>query len=41
MNFIFDETQFKDKVEKLINQISKKEIDPHSAAEEILTKILK
>jgi LAO/AO transport system kinase len=41
MNFIFDETQFKDKVEKLINQISKKEIDPHSAAEEILSKILK
>ncbi len=41
MNFIFDETQFKDKVEKLINQISKKEIDPHSAAEEILTNILK
>ncbi len=41
MNFIFDEEQFKDKVEKLINQISKKEIDPHTAAEEILGKILK
>jgi LAO/AO transport system kinase len=41
MNFIFDEEQFKDKVESLIGQISKKEIDPHSAAEEILTKILK
>jgi LAO/AO transport system kinase len=41
MNFIFDEEQFKDKVEALINQISKKEIDPHAAAEEILSKILK
>jgi LAO/AO transport system kinase len=41
MNFIFDEEQFKDKVESLIEQIRKKEIDPHSAAEEILTKILK
>jgi len=41
MNFIFDEDQFKDKVEELINQISKKELDPHSAAEEILGKILK
>jgi LAO/AO transport system kinase len=41
MNFIFDEAQFKDKVEELINQISKKEIDPHSAAEKILSKILK
>ena len=41
MNFIFDEEQFKDKVESLIEQISKKEIDPHSAAEEILSKILK
>lgn len=41
MNFIFDEAQFKDRVEELINQISKKEIDPHSAAEEILSKLLK
>ncbi len=41
MNFIFDEEQFKDKVETLINQIGKKEIDPHSAAEKILDKILK
>ena len=41
LNFIFDEAQFKDKVEELINQISKKKIDPHSAAEEILSKILK
>jgi len=41
MNFIFDEEQFKDRVEELIDQISKKEIDPHSAAGEILGKILK
>jgi LAO/AO transport system kinase len=41
MNFIFDEEQFKDKVEELINQISEKKKDPHSAAEDILDKILK
>jgi LAO/AO transport system kinase len=41
MNFIFDERQFKDKVEKLIDQIRKKEVDPHSAAEEILGRVLK
>ncbi len=41
MNFIFDESQFKNKVEELINQISKKEIDPHSAADKILSKVLK
>jgi len=41
MNFIFDEDQFKDKVETLIDQISKKQIDPYTAADEILGKILK
>lgn len=41
MNFIFDESTFKGKVESLIDQISKKEIDPYSAANEILGKILK
>jgi len=41
MNFIFDEEQFKDRVEELIDEISKKKIDPHTAAEEILSKILK
>jgi len=41
MNFIFDESMFKEKVEKLIDRISKKELDPYSAAEEILSKILK
>ena len=41
MNFIFDEKQFKGKIEVLLEKISKKEIDPHSAAEEILKKIIK
>jgi len=41
MNFIFDESKFKDKVEILIDQIYKKEVDPYSAAEQILGKILK
>ncbi len=41
MNFIFDESIFKDKVELLIDQIYRKEIDPYSAADAILGKILK
>jgi len=41
MNLIFDESTFKEKIEDLIDKIRKKEIDPHSAAEEILGKILK
>ena len=41
MNFIFDESTFKVKVESLIDQICKKKLDPHSAANEILGKILK
>jgi LAO/AO transport system kinase len=41
MNFIFDESTFKGRIETLIDQIIKKKIDPHSAAEEILSKILK
>ena len=41
MNFIFDESTFKVKVELLIDQISKKEVDPYTAADEILGKILK
>jgi len=41
MNFIFDESTFKGKVELLIDQISKKELDPYTAADEILGKILK
>ena len=41
MSLIFDESKFKDKIDKLIDQISKKELDPYSAADEILGKILK
>jgi LAO/AO transport system kinase len=41
MNFIFDESTFKEKVESMIDQISKKELDPYTAADEILGKILK
>lgn len=41
MNFIFDESTFKEKIEELINKISKKELDPYTASEEILNKILK
>jgi len=41
MNFIFDESTFKGKVESLIDQIGKKEVDPYTAANEILGKILK
>jgi LAO/AO transport system kinase len=41
MNFIFDESTFKGKVESLIDQIEKKEVDPYTAAEDILGKILK
>ncbi len=41
MNLIFDETIFKERVEGLIDQIEKKEKDPYSAAEEILSTIIK
>jgi len=41
MNLIFDEKQFKDKFEKFINRISKKQVDPYTAADEIIGKILK
>jgi len=41
MNFIFDESMFKEKVEKLIDKILKKELDPYTAANEILSKIIK
>ncbi len=41
MNFIFDESTFKGKIELLIDQIGKKEVDPYTAADEILGKILK
>ena len=41
MNFIFDESIFKEKIESLIDQIGKRKVDPYTAAEEILSKILK
>lgn len=41
INLIFDESIFKDKVESLIDQISKKQVDPYTVADEILGRILK
>jgi len=41
MNLIFDEKKLEDTIERLLDQISRKEVDPYSAAEEILEKILK
>jgi len=41
MNFIFDEEKFKEKIENLLDRISKKQIDPYTAAEKILEKIIK
>jgi len=41
MNFIFDESKFKDSVEKLIDKIAQKKVDPYTAANEILGKIMK
>jgi LAO/AO transport system kinase len=41
MSFVFDEQQFKGRINELISSICKKEIDPHSAADEILNQVLK
>jgi len=41
MNFVFDESTFKEKVEPLIDKIANKKLDPYTAAEEILSRILK
>jgi LAO/AO transport system kinase len=41
MNFIFDEDSFKEKINVFIDKISKKELDPYSAAEEILNSFIK
>ena len=41
MSFIFDEATFKERIESLLDQISKKNIDPYSAADEILAHIIK
>ena len=41
MDFIFDEKKLKKTVDCCIDQISKRELDPYTAAEDILGKILK
>jgi GTPase len=41
MDFIFDENKLKKTVDCCIEQISKKELDPYTAADQILGKILK
>jgi len=41
MNLIFDEKKLEDTIEKLLDRISRKEVDPYSAADEILSRILK
>jgi LAO/AO transport system kinase len=41
MNLIFDEAVFKERVEDLIDKIEIKEKDPYTAAEEILSQVLK
>jgi LAO/AO transport system kinase len=41
MTFIFDENTLKSTVDCCIDQISRRELDPYTAAEDILGKILK
>jgi len=41
MHFIFDESTFKSTIESQLDQIVKQKLDPYTAAEEILGKILK
>jgi len=41
MNYIFDENRLKETIDRLLDQISRKKTDPHTAAEEILRKVLK
>jgi LAO/AO transport system kinase len=41
MSLIFDEETLKKKIDTLLNKIYSKEIDPYTASEEILGKILK
>jgi LAO/AO transport system kinase len=41
MDFIFDETKLKTTVDSCITQIAKKQLDPYSAADQILGNILK
>jgi len=41
MTYVFNEEKFKETIEELLKKISSKEIDPHTASEIILTKIMK
>lgn len=41
MDFIFDEDKLKGVVDCCIDQIARNELDPYTAAEDILGKILK
>jgi LAO/AO transport system kinase len=41
MNYIFDEGKLKETIDNLLDQIGRKKTDPHTAADEILNKILK
>ncbi|RKX53904.1 MAG: methylmalonyl Co-A mutase-associated GTPase MeaB, partial [Thermotoga sp.] len=41
MKMIFDEDVFRDRVEDLIDMIMRKKKDPYSAADEILSQVLK
>ena len=40
-NTMIDEKKLEDTIERLLDKISRKEVDPYSAADEILGKILK
>jgi len=41
MNLIFDETVFREKVDTLLDRIQERKLDPYSAADEILSNVLK
>ena len=41
MDYIFDEEKLKETIEQLLDQISRKKTDPHTAADKILSKVLK
>jgi LAO/AO transport system kinase len=41
MSFIFDESNLESHIETLIDQISRKKLDPYSAAEQVLNRVLK
>ncbi len=41
MNLIFDESKIQDKIDNLIEEIEKKNLDPHTAAEKIIKFVIK